>query len=83
MRLVTWEENDRAGHICQMLSPKLKNTNTTGVKGVSHCKRNNNYEAALSYKGKKYRKTFKNFEEAVEYRKQLEEMIVGVMENSV
>lgn len=47
--------------------------NTSGVKGVSLDKRNNRWRSYITFNGKRTESIFEDFEEAVEYRKYLEE----------
>ena len=52
---------------------KLYTNNTTGIKGVCFSKSENKWIAFLTLKGKNYKKRFLKKEEAINYRKKLEE----------
>ena len=52
---------------------KMMSTNTSGIIGVSYNKRINRWIAILQSYGKRYTKTFKTKDEAIIYRKYLEE----------
>lgn len=54
------------------ISPKMLSTNTSGVKGVSFDKTKRMWRASLGFQGKTYCKNFKNKEDAIKYRKELE-----------
>ena len=52
---------------------KLYSNNTTGIKGVFFSNIENKWIAFLTFKGKRYKKRFNKREDAINYRKQLEE----------
>ena len=65
LRLVTLSENG--------FNSKLPSSNTSGVKGVNYHKQSNGYEACLEIDGKRICKLFRTFEDAVDFRKELEQ----------
>lgn len=55
---------------------RLNKNNKTGVRGVSYSEKKGVYYAQLSLKGYQYRKEFKDINDAIAYRKWLEETYV-------
>lgn len=64
-------------HQQNMINKGLCSNNTSGVTGVSYRKDRKKWVANITYKGKMYRKSFKNFEDAVAQRKKWEEEFFG------
>lgn len=60
--------------LINLLNKDNQSNNTSGVKGVSFNKRDNNWSAYFQLNGKRTIKSFKTFEEAVKYRKHLENL---------
>ncbi len=60
-------------HKVSLYNTKPFSNNTSGVRGVHFETRNNRWTAKLTVKGTVYKKSFINFEEAVAYRKFLED----------
>ena len=58
---------------------KIRKNNTSGIRGVSWCEREQMWRARLMFKRKEYNKYFKTKEEAIEYRKYLEELYYAPM----
>lgn len=69
LRCVTISQN--------MMNRRISGNNSSGVTGVSFDKYHNKWEAGLIVSGKKERKLFDTFDEAVLYRKELEEKYFG------
>lgn len=55
------------------ISSKMLSTNKSGVKGVFYSESKKKWIASLSFQKKTYSKAFKNKEDAIKYRKELEE----------
>lgn len=55
------------------ISSKMLSTNKSGVKGVFYCKSKKKWIANLIFQKKIYSKAFENKEDAIKYRKELEE----------
>ena len=70
LRYVTRSENG--------MNSDLQSNNKTGCIGVSFHKDNKTWCAQLNKDGKSYSKTFKNKEEAIKYRTELEQIHFGV-----
>lgn len=51
----------------QQINKRYKN-NTTGMKNICHNKRDDNYEVGFCRYGKRYRKSFKSLEDAIQWR---------------
>lgn len=56
----------------QAFNKRTKVTNTSGKTGVYFCKQTSKWRACITKEGKTFSKRFNTFEDAVEYRKQLE-----------
>lgn len=69
LRIVTHQQNS-----CNI---PLQKDNTSGIKGVSWDNTYEKWRAFLTYKGVRMEKKFKTFEDAVDYRKYLEEKYQG------
>lgn len=52
---------------------KANSNNKSGIRGVHWCSSKNKWIASLSFQKKTYSKAFKNKEDAIKYRKELEE----------
>lgn len=57
----------------------MKSTNTSGIKGVSYHKRHNRWEARLVKNGKTYQRGFKEKDDAIKYRKELENKYMPIV----
>lgn len=67
------KENHREQtNLSRLNSPKSKN-NKSGYKGVYFHRQKNKWVAKLNFQGKSYSKVFNNMDEAISYRKKLEE----------
>ena len=60
-------------YIALIRNNKLRNTNKSGYTGVYYCNSKQKWVANLMFQHKNYKKTFKNKEDAIKYRKELEE----------
>ena len=54
------------------ISSKMLSTNKSGIKGVFYSNSKNKWIANLTFQNKTYKKAFKNKEDAIKYRKELE-----------
>lgn len=52
---------------------QANSNNKCGIRGVHWCSSKNKWIASLSFQKKTYQKAFKNKEDAIKYRKELEE----------
>lgn len=55
----------------QAINQRDKKNKTTGIKNISYSKRDNLYYVGIERKGKRYRKAFKNLENAIDWKKQI------------
>lgn len=62
-------------NIGKIKSNALTKNNKTGIRGVNWNNGKQCWEASIGFKGVKYKKRFKNFEDAVKYRKEMEELL--------
>lgn len=59
-----------------LTSKNIRSSNTSGVRGVHWDKTRSKWVGGIKVKGKEKRKRFEKFEDAVEYRKMLEELYI-------
>jgi hypothetical protein len=70
------EWNTRSENGCNLNNGLSKN-NKSGIRGVLYDRQRNQWRANLRKNGKLYQKRFKTLEEAISYRKDLEEIHFG------
>ena len=58
---------DKNGYNKNSLNTRIRGNNTSGHKGVSYSKTRKHWRGYVNYKGKRYEKIFKTFEEACEW----------------
>ena len=62
-------------NIALISSKKIRSNNTSGVRGVSFDNTNKKWIAAIRLRGKTYSKAYKNFDDAVKCRQEMEELL--------